>query len=294
MQALAQDRQRVGRVVRRQVQEDDVVGRVPVGRDLARRQQVGHDPRDVRRVGMSARLAAAADSNAGVPASSVGLEKTTTRADGGTPSSVPRSAFARADSRSSRMKPAGAQRARDLWRERQGHAAAAAPRPRRPTTRGARRTGPGVRRGSRLIVRVVARMGRREPAAESARAASCRAAGSRPARHLLASRPCSSSSSPSSSPSRSGSPRSSSSDDRDHPEVRDVGRGRLGLGQADHEPERKFLFAFLFIGWAVVFGIGLQLVPHTGANSPYGGIGLIALFSGFFIMMGFLWAVIGE
>ena len=48
------------------------------------------------------------------------------------------------------------------------------------------------------------------------------------------------------------------------------------------------------IVWAVVFGIGLQLVPHTGANSPYGGIGLIALFSGFFIMMGFLWAVIGE
>ena len=59
-------------------------------------------------------------------------------------------------------------------------------------------------------------------------------------------------------------------------------------------PNAKFLFAFLFIGWAVVFGIGLQLVPHTGANSPYGGIGLIALFSGFFIMMGFLWAVIGE
>jgi hypothetical protein len=51
---------------------------------------------------------------------------------------------------------------------------------------------------------------------------------------------------------------------------------------------------FLFIGWAIVFGIGLQLVPHTGANSPYGGIGLIALFSGFFIMMGFLWSVIGE
>ena len=59
-------------------------------------------------------------------------------------------------------------------------------------------------------------------------------------------------------------------------------------------PSGKFLFAFLFIVWAVVFGIGLQLVPHTGANSPYGGIGLIALFSGFFIMMGFLWAVIGE
>ena len=59
-------------------------------------------------------------------------------------------------------------------------------------------------------------------------------------------------------------------------------------------PNAKFLFAFLFIVWAVVFGIGLQLVPHAGANSPYGGIGLIALFSGFFIMMGFLWAVIGE
>ena len=42
------------------------------------------------------------------------------------------------------------------------------------------------------------------------------------------------------------------------------------------------------------FGLGLQLVPHEGANSPYGGIGLIAMFSGFFIMMGFLWAVIGE
>ena len=59
-------------------------------------------------------------------------------------------------------------------------------------------------------------------------------------------------------------------------------------------PNGKFLFAFLFIGWAVFFGVALQLVPHAGANSPYGGIGLIALFSGFFIMMGFLWAVIGE
>jgi hypothetical protein len=56
----------------------------------------------------------------------------------------------------------------------------------------------------------------------------------------------------------------------------------------------RFLFAFLFIGWAIFFGVVLQLVPHTGANSPYGGLGLIALFSGFFIMMGFLWSVIGE
>ena len=59
-------------------------------------------------------------------------------------------------------------------------------------------------------------------------------------------------------------------------------------------PNSKWLFTFLALGWALVFGIGLQLVPHEGANSPYGGLGLIALFSGFFIMMGFLWAVIGE
>ena len=59
-------------------------------------------------------------------------------------------------------------------------------------------------------------------------------------------------------------------------------------------PNAKWLFALLFVGWAVVFGVGLQFVPHEGANSPYGGLGLIALFTGFFIMMGFLWAVIGE
>ena len=59
-------------------------------------------------------------------------------------------------------------------------------------------------------------------------------------------------------------------------------------------PNGKFLFAFLFIVWAVVFGIGLQLVPHVGASSPYGALGLIALFTGFFITMGLLWAVIGD
>ena len=59
-------------------------------------------------------------------------------------------------------------------------------------------------------------------------------------------------------------------------------------------PNAKFLFTFLFIGWAIVFGIGLQLVPHEGANSPYGGLGLIMMFTGFFIMMGFIWSVIGE
>ena len=59
-------------------------------------------------------------------------------------------------------------------------------------------------------------------------------------------------------------------------------------------PNGKWLFAALFVAWAVFFGVGLQLVPHEGANSPYGGLGLIAMFSGFFIMMGFLWSVIGE
>lgn len=59
-------------------------------------------------------------------------------------------------------------------------------------------------------------------------------------------------------------------------------------------PNAKFLFTALFIGWAVVFGIGLQLVPHVGASSPYGALGLIAMFTGFFIMMGLIWAVIGE
>ncbi len=59
-------------------------------------------------------------------------------------------------------------------------------------------------------------------------------------------------------------------------------------------PNGKWLFGLLFLVWAVVFGVGLQLVPHEGANSPYGGLGLIALFTGFFISMGFIWSVIGE
>ena len=70
--------------------------------------------------------------------------------------------------------------------------------------------------------------------------------------------------------------------------------GRTGWVRRITSPNAKILFGVLFVVWAVVFGIGLQFVPHVGANSPYGGLGLIALFSGFFIMMGFLWAVIGE
>lgn len=70
--------------------------------------------------------------------------------------------------------------------------------------------------------------------------------------------------------------------------------GPSTLGRVMAKPTTKFVFAFAFVAWAVLFGIGLQLVPHEGANSPYGGLGLIALFVGFFIMMGFLWSVIGE
>ncbi len=59
-------------------------------------------------------------------------------------------------------------------------------------------------------------------------------------------------------------------------------------------PNTKILFAILLVGWVVVFGAALTLVPHEGASSPYGGLALIAMFTGFFIMMGFLWSVIGE
>ncbi len=70
--------------------------------------------------------------------------------------------------------------------------------------------------------------------------------------------------------------------------------GKAGWTRHVTGPNSKLLFSVLFVAWAVVFGIGLQLVPHEGASSPYGGIGLIAMFSGFFIMMGLIWSVIGE
>ena len=70
--------------------------------------------------------------------------------------------------------------------------------------------------------------------------------------------------------------------------------GGAGWVRKVTNPNAKFLFTFLFIVWSVVFGIGLQLVPHSGASTPYGALGLIMMFSGFFIMMGLLWAVIGE
>ena len=70
--------------------------------------------------------------------------------------------------------------------------------------------------------------------------------------------------------------------------------GPTGLSRFVTRPSSRYLFGALFIAWAVGFGILLQLVPHEGANSPYGGLGLIAMFIGVFVMMGFIWAVIGE
>jgi hypothetical protein len=66
--------------------------------------------------------------------------------------------------------------------------------------------------------------------------------------------------------------------------------GRQPLERRMTAPNTKLLFAALMVVWALVFGVGLQLVPHEGASSPYGGIGLI----GFFILMGLIWSVIGE
>lgn len=59
-------------------------------------------------------------------------------------------------------------------------------------------------------------------------------------------------------------------------------------------PNAKVLFAVLFVAWAVILAGLLQVVPHEGANSPYGGIALIGLFTGFFITMGLIWSVVGE
>ena len=71
-------------------------------------------------------------------------------------------------------------------------------------------------------------------------------------------------------------------------------RRKSGWVKSITGPNAKVLFGILFVAWAVITGIGLQLVSHEGANSPYGGLALISMFMGFFIMMGFLWAVIGE
>ena len=44
--------------------------------------------------------------------------------------------------------------------------------------------------------------------------------------------------------------------------------GRSKFVRPHHRPNGKWFFGMLFVLWAVVFGVGLQLVPHAGANSP--------------------------
>ena len=69
--------------------------------------------------------------------------------------------------------------------------------------------------------------------------------------------------------------------------------GSIGWIRAITGPNAKVFFAILFVGWAVVSGLLIPSFPNT-ANSPYGALAFISLFAGFFIMMGMLWAVIGE
>jgi hypothetical protein len=69
--------------------------------------------------------------------------------------------------------------------------------------------------------------------------------------------------------------------------------GSIGWVRAVTSPSSRYLFAFLAVAWVVGFGLTIPQFPNTAA-SPYGAVALIAMFSGFFIMMGLLWSVIGE
>lgn len=69
--------------------------------------------------------------------------------------------------------------------------------------------------------------------------------------------------------------------------------GSIGWVRALTGPSTRYFFALLAIAWVVGFGFLIPQFPNTAA-SPYGAVALMALFSGFFIMMGLLWSVIGE
>ncbi len=69
--------------------------------------------------------------------------------------------------------------------------------------------------------------------------------------------------------------------------------GSIGWVRAITGPSTRYLFAVLAVTWVVGFGLLIPQFPNTAA-SPYGAVALIALFLGFFIMMGLLWSVIGE
>lgn len=59
-------------------------------------------------------------------------------------------------------------------------------------------------------------------------------------------------------------------------------------------PNGKLVWGGAWLVWAVGFGLLLGTFTDKTAASPYGSVGLVALFSGFFLMMGFIWATIGE
>lgn len=69
--------------------------------------------------------------------------------------------------------------------------------------------------------------------------------------------------------------------------------GSIGWVRAITGPNAKVFFGLLFIAWVAVSGLLIPSFANT-ANSPYGALALISMFAGFFIMMGLLWAVIGE
>ena len=72
-----------------------------------------------------------------------------------------------------------------------------------------------------------------------------------------------------------------------------IAAGSIGWIRALTSPSSRYLFAALAVAWAIGFGLLIPQFENTAA-SPYGAVALIALFSGFFIMMGFLWSVIGD
>jgi hypothetical protein len=69
--------------------------------------------------------------------------------------------------------------------------------------------------------------------------------------------------------------------------------GSIGWVRAVTGPSARYLFGFLAVVWVVGFGFLIPQFPNT-AESPYGALALMAMFAGFFIMMGLLWSVIGE
>ena len=187
--------------------------------------------------------------------------------------------------------PAGAELARGPAARTGARPGAGRPTRRRPTTRDARRSGRGARRGSRLGFASDSTTDEERDSSYPRRLgdhfrrvglllASARAA--LPGRL------------PAADPVRDlGGHRHP--DDLHHPALGDDRRGRLDAGSARSRTRtRSSCSRSCSSAGRSSSGSASSSCPHTGANSPYGGIGLIALFSGFFIMMGFLWAVIGE